>query len=155
MHLLTEFSYSEGKDWRFTLEKLMMLKTGIPLGTHCFLDQDGEKRASLYDDIITIYPSYSWDGASPKVRIFGKWCGTPDYEGTRLASMVHDVCYQFLHLPCFPLKRVECDDLFGQIMKIQKCPMWWIYSRAVMAFGGIHYATGTLLGNKRKGTCAL
>lgn len=153
---LTPFIYSEGPKYRFTLESDFHIRfTDRFFGLHSFHDGDGVLRMTMDQRTIHVPKGYSWDGSSPKIRVFGRWIGTPDFEATRMASMIHDTLYQFLHAPCFPLVRQDCDRIFGEIMKSQGFPLWWIYSGAVLHFGGIHYGTGSLFGRKRTGTCAV
>lgn len=154
---LTPFVYSEGDDWRFTLDQTMSIRfTDAWFGQHQFHDDKGILRVELLDRVVTIYAGYSWDGSSPKFKIAGKWVGTPDFEGTRLASMYHDGFYQFNHLPCHPLTRTQCDKKFGEIMKAEKFPLWWVYCGAVLGFGGVHRGFGTVFrGGVRPGFCAL
>jgi len=154
---LTPFVYTEGEKYRFRLEERMRVRLSGRwwLGSHRFADDNGRVWMSTDGREITVEPGYAWDGSSPKFRILGRWVGTPDYEGTRLASMIHDTLYQFLHAPCFPLKRSDCDRVFGEIMKSERFPLWWVYSGAVLTFGGIHHGAGTLFGGRRPGKCLI
>lgn len=153
---LTKFIYTEGKKYRFTLKSEMRVRfPGRNFVNHIFCDGGGIERMRMEGDTIIVAPEYSWDGSSPKFQILGAWIGTPDFEGTRLASMIHDTLYQFLHLACFPLKRQDCDRIFGEVMKSNKFPLWWVYSGAVLNFGGIHHAIGSVLGEPRVGSCAV
>ena len=52
---------------------------------------------------LTIKKNYSWNGCSPKVKLFGRIYGTPEgpmmKDGkpqTYYATMVHDALYQFI-----------------------------------------------------------
>jgi hypothetical protein len=150
---LTPFVYSEGRDWRFRLESDLALQVDTEwLGVHRFADEKGITWLTLNGRTITIASGYAWDGSSPKRLVFGVWVGTPDFESTRMASLVHDALYQFLHVPCFPLRRQDCDRLFGRIMRSQGFPLWWVYSGAVLVCGGVHRA---LTGGVREGRCGL
>jgi len=153
---LSPFVYSEGDKYRFTLESDLSLRVkGHQFGQHVFRDCDGQEWLRLDGEVLTVRKKYSWDGASPKFKLGPFWLGTPDFEGTRLGTLVHDVLYQFLHVSCFPLKRNECDRLFGEIMRSEGCGWWWTYSRVVLVFGGVHNGIGTIFAGKKDGNCLL
>ena len=155
--LISRFDYTEnsGGKWRFTLnEEAIIYFSDERFGLHDFKDAGGRLWASVHGRYVWIAPKYSWDGASPKFLIAGKWIGTPDYKSTRLATLFHDVLYQWLHLQCLKasgITRLKIDRLFGDVMRSQGFAFHWMYSGAVMAAGGIHRA---ITGGKRSGTCA-
>ena len=53
-----------------------------------------------------------------------------------LATLVHDVLYQFRLTEHFPFSRRECDDAFLDLMKLDRFPLAVIYWRGVRMFGG-------------------
>lgn len=152
VEFLTDFQYREGGDWRFELQKDASIRIKAFLGNHSYHDHEGRLWLSLDGDVVTVHEGYAWDGASPKFKLLGKWWGTPDFLTTRMASMFHDALYQFMEMDCFPLKRVECDSLFGEIMKSKQSNVWWIFSNTVKVLGGIHNA---LFRSKTKGYCTV
>lgn len=90
---------------------------------------------------LTVPAGYSWDGCSPKFAMFGRHWGTPDFEFTRRASLIHDALYQFAgrHVLC----RSECDYAFlhAMVHRQDSVPKFWqlavavVYYTAVRAFG--------------------
>jgi len=65
---------------------------------------------------IIISKDYAWDGCTPK-RWWGIWWGSPDFEDTRLASLVHDALLQFHKTKHFPISRNEIDYIFKIILE--------------------------------------
>lgn len=152
--LLSPFKYSEGKEWRFRLDQDAVVQfEGRNFGNHSFHDPKGNEWLTLQGDKATVRKGYAWDGCSPKVRFLGKWHGTPDYEGTRLGSLLHDSFCQFLHCKCHPLTKKQCDELFGEVMKSQGFAVWQTYMMAVMTFGGCYSLLCRLKGSKPEGYC--
>jgi hypothetical protein len=67
--------------------------------------------------------------------VFG-WCGTPDFKSTLLASLCHDVQYQFSRTEHFPLNRSDVDALFYEtICMAGDEDIARIYHGAVRKFG--------------------
>lgn len=137
--LLSPFKYSEGKEWRFRLDEDAVVQfEGRNFGHHSFHDPKGNEWLNLQGDKATVRKGYAWDGCSPKVMVLGKWHGTPDYESTRLGSLLHDSMTQMITASCFPLSKRECDLMFGEIMQSQGFPLWKTYMSAVLLFGGMY-----------------
>lgn len=135
--LITPFRYEEGESYRFRLLEDVTIDIGPRLsGKHAWCDGSKEW-AVVSKGAITIRKGYSWDGASPKFRLLGRWVGTPDFEGTRLAALVHDCLYQFMDLECMPIDRRDADWIFGSLMKEAGFPVAGIYFGAVAVFGGL------------------
>lgn len=94
---------------------------------------------------ITIPAKYSWDGCSPKFKLFGRVWGTPDFQFTKRASLIHDALYQ--HAGRHYLTRGECDYAFLHAMVHRQdfIPPFWqfvvsnIYYAAVRVFGGRYW----------------
>jgi len=61
--------------------------------------------------------------------------GTPDFEPTRLGSLFHDVCFQFLRVADWPLQIDTCNDLFHAIMAQQGFKLANTYLGVVRDFG--------------------
>lgn len=150
---LTLFSYIEHPAtarYRFELTSDLVLDLGrLARGVHSFRDDKGKEWARLEDAALMIRAGYSWDGCSPKLAVAGRWVGTPDFPETRMASLVHDVGYQFLHLPCFPFDRHEIDGMFREIMRRRGFKLGVVYFGAVWALGGIH----RIFNRARSGAC--
>lgn len=66
------------------------------------IDGDGNVWGCIRPHSISVYAPYSWDGSSK----------SPDYDGVMLASLIHDVLYQWSGCEGFPLSRWTCDKIF-------------------------------------------
>lgn len=138
--------------WRFTLAE----DTLVPLAPHLgikgpiesvpaghfvvFRSQDGKIRATLYpDQSLMVRRGYAWDGCSPKWWAMGRWWGTPDPECTRLASLVHDVLYQFGNTEHFPYNRDAADMAFYNII---------IAKSGDRHFAGTYYGAVRIMGGR-------
>lgn len=115
--------------WRFTLNSNISVNLWLLAGIRqpvelCarnerinFADSDNRVWATLTGDgTLTVMAGYMWNGCSPKWWAFGRWWGTPDPVCTRLASLVHDILYQFGKTTHFPFNREACDMVFYNIM---------------------------------------
>jgi hypothetical protein len=104
----------EGKrKWRYVTTATVDLRL-YGLGTMhppCELYANGKKIARILDGWLSIFEGYAWNGCSPKRYIgwhpFGKWIGTPDFPETRLASLGHDVLFQFSALLKYEMTTVN------------------------------------------------
>ena len=85
---------------------------------------------------ITISAGYAWNGASPKwwVPLIG-WVGTPDPESTRLATLFHDVMFQFIRVDGFPINFIQANSIFRRIMVAKGFRFSNTYFGAVTDFG--------------------
>lgn len=96
----------------------------------------GGRWLTIGDNIIIIPANYSWDGCSPKFRIFGKIIGSPDFGSkTKNASLVHDALYQYAGL--HSITKEECDFIFFSLMKRERFKLAKFYYWAVKYFGSI------------------
>ena len=86
---------------------------------------------------------YAWDGCSPKWSLLGLWVvGTPDGHIdvntdkplTYVASMIHDVFYQYLE--DVPVSKADIDRQFYHTLRKRGFPLAWLYYLAVRLFGG-------------------
>ncbi|MBU3720750.1 MAG: hypothetical protein FGM22_08340 [Burkholderiaceae bacterium] len=153
---MSDFRYTaDNPRYRFLLLEDVTVDTGLELGVHTFHDAAGVRRVSLCGSLWTVHAGYAWDGCSPKCRIAGRWVGTPDFEASRLASLIHDTGYQFLGTACFPLRRHDVDCLFGHIIARdgRHVAAAMVYAGAVWLFGGIHRGLGSVLTRRKKTTC--
>lgn len=92
---------------------------------------------------MTVPHGYSWDGCSPKIKIFGKIFGTPDGKigrlglpKTYLASLLHDALYQYKKEIC--VTRKQADLAFLEELEIANFKYAKLYYRAVRIFGGLY-----------------
>ena len=118
----SELSPKDGKyKYRYTLQKSLIVfwEGYVPHRTRLSF-QDEKNREWLYMDQnhFIIPKRYSWDGCTPKrhIPIFG-WVGTPDFEETILASVIHDAFCQFQHTEHFPFSRKIIDNIFKFLME--------------------------------------
>jgi hypothetical protein len=155
--------YCENSGYRFVLKAPLTIAIKHHLGRHCFADETGRDWLTIEGQFITVSEGYANDGCSPKFKVLGQWVGTPDFLWTRLASTIHDACYQFAHIPCFPLTRHEADHLFYDLMIMDikrlktKNPTWARiiaggYRNAVMSAGVPFYHFGSMT-KGRTGSC--
>ena len=100
-----------------------------------FRDRDGLEWACVSGSCLIIRKGYAWNGATPKKWLLGRWWGTPDFRKTHLATLVHDVCFQFLRTAHFPLDVRQCNSVFLSIMVAQKFRLANVYHGAVTDFG--------------------
>ncbi len=138
-----QYRQNVGGHWRFTTLETIAIKIDIPsLETLpypvLFRDKDGVEWARFQKGILYIRPHYSWDGCSPKARFAMLWLGTPDPPSTRLASLVHDVLYQFISTRHFPWSRVQADAAFYDCMKLSGFVLAGVFHGAVRKFGGLY-----------------
>jgi hypothetical protein len=115
-----ELSPLDGEySYRFTTKKDIVIyftNRIIPKGQELtFSDNKNRVWLTIRDNQITISKDYAWDGCTPK-KWWGGWWGTPDFEKTKLASLVHDVLLQFHQTDHFPLSRYEIDNMFKNIL---------------------------------------
>lgn len=138
MKPLTKFEWETGREWRFRLTSdfTVRLYTGW-VGFHEFYDGD-KLWAVLRDDELTVKSGYAWNGASPCWRVFGKWVGTPTPPSARIPSLIHDLFFQFLDVPCAPWDMKQANDIFFNLMRDGDFPLKGTYHGAVAIFGGIY-----------------
>jgi len=89
---------------------------------------------------ITVKKDYSWDGCSPKIKLFGVILGTPDgkilsdeFPQTYFASLVHDALYQ--HKKVISITRLEADLLPLDMLNRRAFKFSKLYFLAVRIFG--------------------
>lgn len=119
-----------GKKWRYTTLRTTRIVIDHPINERIsFRDRNGIEWFRLSTTacgktLASIPEGYSWDGAT---------CA-PD-GGLYLATLVHDVLYQFRFTRDFPFSRRECDIAFLDLMRIARFPLAPVYYRAVRWFG--------------------
>lgn len=95
---------------------------------------------TIREGFATIKKGYSWNGASPKIKIFGKIYGTWDgaNDEAKIPTLWHDVFYQFAKdLIKLGVKRFNVDLRFKNDLIEHKFKYPKIYYRAVRSFGWI------------------
>ena len=129
----------EGKRlWRYTTTRGIRVSIH-GLTEHAIVYHDATGRPWARHDRFGIYieEGYAWNGCSPKrwVWPFG-WMGTPDFKCTLLASLCHDVGYQFSRTDHFPLNKSDVDSLFYDTIYMAGEPdIAAVYHGAVCKFG--------------------
>jgi hypothetical protein len=132
--------YEGGYRYRYvTLKEIefRVLYPLIPRGQKIiFKDKKGGVWMTMTPYKITISKDYAWDGCTPK-RWWGIWWGTPDFESTILASLLHDVLLQFYTTKHFPLSRYEIDNFFKYILEEHDFILSKIYYYGVRSWSTI------------------
>ena len=89
---------------------------------------------------------YAWDGCSPKFQLGDLIFGTPDgvigmnhKPKTYIASMAHDILYQFRNQLVGKVTRKQADAIFLEQMKKQHFLLANLYYRGVRMFGGLFW----------------
>lgn len=112
-----------------------------------FADDWGKYWLSIHvSGRITVRRDYSWDGCSPKFRVFGKLLGTPEgeidpltgYPATYHASLIHDALYQFMDHPRMPYTKAQADLIFYRILQSDRFGSAHLYYAAVKWLGGAY-----------------
>ena len=127
--------------YKFTETKDVTIVTSLK-GIHF----DSEWLLIKPNGLVTIKGSnkggYSWDGCSPKVKLFGRIIGTPDggslgdYPITYYASMLHDILYQYKKV--LPFSRLEVDQEFKTQLEKVNFKFTSVYYFFVRKFGGMY-----------------
>lgn len=127
-----------GRRWRYVTTKGIRLRVdGITDYTIRYHDATGKVWARHDKFGLYVEEGYAWNGCSPKrwVWPFG-WVGTPDFQCTILASLCHDIGYQFSRTEHFPLSKAQVDALFYHtIDMLGEHEIAGIYHGAVQKFG--------------------
>jgi hypothetical protein len=146
--LLPEFAdaihYRELSGGSYRFELLDDVSVTIPLlaesghsNVVSFRDCHNREWARLDGDTLTGRRGYAWNGATPKWWALNRWWGVPDYEATRLGTLVHDICFQFYRTHYWPREMdfAACNALFHSIMLARKFRLAHTYLGAVKDFG--------------------
>jgi hypothetical protein len=127
-----------GREWRFRLTSPFTVDLGFGFsGFHEFYD-DERRWGVLRDDVLTIERGYSWDGASPCFKVFGRWVGTPTPPSMLGPSLTHDFLYQFSGLRCAPWNVKQADMIFYNLMRDYGFPLKGTYHGAVHLLGSAY-----------------
>jgi hypothetical protein len=128
-----------GRRWRFKTCRGIRLRVDGIIDNRiiCYHDAIGKVWARHDRYGIYVEEGYCWNGCTPKrwYPVLG-WCGTPDFHCTRLASLCHDVGYQFSRTEHFPLHKSDVDALFYHTICMAGDPdIASVYHGAVCKFG--------------------
>jgi hypothetical protein len=124
-----------GKPYKYTLSADFYIQTNIRgrrfTSEWLEIEPDGD---------MVVKKGYSWDGCSPKVKIFGRIVGTLDTKGTYYASCVHDAIYQYKG-DCM-VSRKEADALFLEMLLDSGFLLSYLYFACVRAGGWVYGGWG-------------
>lgn len=128
-----------GRKWRFITTRGIRLRIdGITTNQIiCYHDERGRVWARHDRFGLYVEEGYAWNGCTPKrwYPLLG-WCGTPDFHCTRLASLCHDVGYQFSRTEHFPLHKSDVDSLFRETIAMHGDEdIAAVYHAAVVKYG--------------------
>lgn len=133
-----EYEELRGGNYRFKLLKPMTIQ--VPQlqwydSIVSFRDIDDNEWGSIEYDFITANEGYAWNGASPKVWVpLIGWVGTPDPVATRMATLFHDLLFQFFTTEHFPLSLKQSNEIFFDIMEYHNFKYANTYFGAVQDF---------------------
>ena len=128
-----------GGKWRFLLQRAITVKLHFSHPDVSFHDASGHEWARIEFDVLTIRSGYAWNGCSPKMGAGPLWLGTPDFHGTRKASLVHDVLFQFSPTAHFRATFGQCNEQFRRHMLRHDFPLAEVYFAAVQKFGRAYF----------------
>lgn len=131
-----ELSPQQGRGkYRFITRRPISVKLHFTHPDVTFHDATGKEWARIEMDLLTIRPGYAWNGCSPKISAGPLWLGTPDFQATRKASLVHDVLFQFSGTKHFRATFPQCNEQFRRHMLRHDFPLTEIYFQAVQKCG--------------------
>ena len=125
-----EYIRTDGQ-WPFVLTADVHVRFDLPLfGNVSFRDKTGREWARFVGPVLIIREDYAWDGptCAPKLR------------SAMLASLVHDVLYQFLFtdgMRC-RLTKEDADVALYDIMRLQGSWLRGVFYFAVKTLGGAY-----------------
>ena len=123
---------------KFYLQKDLFLSINVPVKS----DIHGWNFVIFKDRGIYVKKGFSWDGASPKTRVFGEIIGTPDFPETYHATLVHDILYRAYGNPNLQMSRIGIDRLFLKIMRQKRFKYALLWYWIVRLFGKLGYKFG-------------
>ena len=104
-----------GRPWKYRLLQNVAVEfdRSICFGHYNLYDGNGTCWGMVSPQKITIIAGYAWNGSS---------C-SPDWR-VLLASLPHDLLYQFSGCASFPFSRTFCDDLFLALAQSPFSPLY-------------------------------
>ena len=137
-------THEGGRKYRFVLTKRFHYMLRGAIAKHpdvSFYDASGMRWAHIRSGTLYIEKGYAWNGCSPKYYIgsppIGKWIGTPDFDGSLEASLVHDVLFQFSAVAKYTFE--DCNKQFLLIMQNDNFSLADTYYAAVCKLGRKFY----------------
>lgn len=131
-----------GGNFRFDIPADVSLRVPFLAGhteSISFRDYRNVEWARIDRDVLTARAGYAWNGASPCWWVglgrWGFWAGTPTPHECVLATLFHDICFQFVRTHLWPIPICECNALFHDIMVFQGFKFAHTYHGAVVDFG--------------------
>lgn len=93
-----------GSDWKYKTQIKVAIYFAEPICARSYrlIDQDGNVRGAICPNAIIVFAGYAWNGSS---------C-SPDLPSVMLASLFHDLLFQFSGCNGFPLSLWFCNNLF-------------------------------------------
>lgn len=135
--------------YKYCLDEPFHHATGIyipkPVAFH---DQNGTLRMQVdTQGVMTIFPSYAWDGCSPTIKICDwGYMGIPDgalnaihgKPKTYYGTLVHDALRQFDDHPDMPFTSKQIDLQFYSLLRQSGFSLSEVYYIFVRLFGGMY-----------------
>jgi hypothetical protein len=123
------------KIWKFKLKEDRHIVLNFDTPDVFFTEEKNGKKVIvgyIIDNVLTVLNGYEWDGCTPKIRIFGKILGVPDFEGTYEASLFHDFLIEYFNY--HSISRKQIDSVFTCVMLKCKFKYERVYSLGVNLF---------------------
>jgi len=115
-----------GRPWKYRVKSALGVKVSfdspVCRGTYYLMDGDDNCWGVITPRSIMACQGYAWNGST---------C-SPD-AGVLLASLIHDILYQFSGCYNFPFSRKFCDNLFYQLAN---SPLKPLYRLGLLVCGG-------------------
>lgn len=110
-----------GTPWLYVTTRALEVRFASPIVRNLYVLTDGAGRewGSIAPNYIRLMSGYAWNGST---------CA-PDCDSNMLASVVHDLLYQFSGCPFFPsaISRSWADDLFYALCRAEGFWLAWAY----------------------------
>lgn len=107
--------------WDYILMRTLEIRFPDPIGKNLYLLRDGSgcEWGSIAPLRIRLSAGYAWNGCT----------GAPDCREAMLASVVHDLLYQFSGCLWFPpaITRTWADNLFFALCRAKRFRLAWVY----------------------------
>lgn len=113
-------SERNGRPWKYRLIcdihfRLVVGEKDLCSRRHYLFDGDGNHWGTITPSGFVVCRGYAWNGSSM----------SPDWKAL-LASLPHDLFYQFSGVPGFPLTRATCDRIFFDLAETPFRHLYWL-----------------------------